>query len=65
MDKDIVIDLIDAIHDEQAVAESARLSKLLRAAAEEIQNLRLCMAFPPMDIDDEDEARFPATVGSG
>ena len=36
-DKDIVIDLIDTIHEDGAVAGSERLCELLRNAAEEIQ----------------------------
>lgn len=66
MEKDIVIDLIDCIHTEPAIAASERLCKLLRDAAEEIQQMRLYMAFPPMEVDaDDDDTRFPVTIGSG
>ena len=54
-DKDIVIDLIDTIHTEEVIARSERLSKLLRDAAEEIQHMRLYMAYPPMMVDRDDD----------
>ena len=64
-DKDIVIDLIDAIHEEEAIAKSVRLSKLLRDAAEEIQHLRLYIAYPPFPPIEE-EHPFPfETKGNG
>jgi hypothetical protein len=64
VDKDIVIDLIDTLHTDEAIATSDRLCKLLRDAAEEIQHLRLYIAYPPFPIDDDGET-FPVTQGNG
>jgi hypothetical protein len=65
MDKDIVIDLIDTLHSNPRIAGDERLTKLLRDAAEEIQHLRLYMAYPAMYLDSDDDEPFPVTRGSG
>ena len=63
MKEDIVIRLIDAIHTETAFDD---LALLLREAAQEIQDIRLYLAFPPVGIDSDAKlAEFPDIKGNG
>jgi len=66
-DKDIVIDLIDTLHEDEHIATSERLSKLLRDAATEIQLMRNFLAFPP-DLHEQSQKQadknFPETQGN-
>jgi hypothetical protein len=61
MSDDLVIRLIDAIHTEKP---SKKVADLLREAASDIQDMRLFMAFPPMDVEDTD-VPFPDVKGNG